>query len=144
MVPRRLVAVFALLIAGLIGIGVTAAVKRTDDADRIASPRATASPEPDPSSDVPTDEPSPVESPPSDLPSPTDLPSPADTATPAASPSPGSSGSGSGSGSGSSGGSQAPGPGAPSTPETGPVTAVLFVGAFSAVCAIAVQRRYFR
>ena len=138
MVPRRLLVVLALMVVGLLGVGVTAAVKRSgDDGATVAAPRASASPteqpQPEPTLGEPTDLPSPEASPvlPSEAPSPT---------------TPGSTGSGSGTGSGSSSGgsNQALGPGAPSTPETGPVTAVLFLGALSALSAIAVHRRYFR
>ncbi|HVF19516.1 MAG TPA: hypothetical protein VNA14_04655 [Mycobacteriales bacterium] len=138
MVPRRLLVALALLVVGLLGVGVTAAVKRKADNDaRVASPQVTASSQPsaEPTFGEPTDQPSAE-------PSPSDLPSlePSPSATPA----PGSTGSGSGSGSGSGGSNQALGPGAPSTPETGPVTAVLFVGAFSAIAATMVHRRFFR
>ena len=140
MVPRRLLVVLALLVIGVLGIGVTTAVKRSgDDRNQVASPDVTSSPEPEPEpeptfssepTDLPTVEPSPVV--------PTEAPSPT------VSPTSGTSGSGSGSGSSSGGSNQALGPGAPSTPETGPVAAVMIVGALSAMGAVVVRRRYFR
>jgi len=136
-VPRRLIAVLTLLVVGLLGVGVTAAVRRSnDDAGTSAAPRVSASPTDDATTEpLPTDAPSAEPAVPSESPA----------AVPSVAPSPASTGSGgSGSGSGSGGSPQALGPRAPSMPETGPVTAVLFVGAISAMSAVFVHRRFFR
>ncbi|HVE63858.1 MAG TPA: hypothetical protein VNB94_08675 [Mycobacteriales bacterium] len=146
MAPRRLLAVLALLVVGLLGVGVTAAVRRTNDnAAATASPRVTSSPTEDATAEPLPSDPA-TEAP---VPAETAVPLPAATPTSAATPAAGGTGgpaggSGSGSSSGAGGSSQALGPPAPAMPQTGPVTAVLFVAAISAFLAIVVHRRFFR
>lgn len=117
--PRRLIAVLALFVAGVLGVGVTTAFVRSGDAPGgKAAPLPAPSVSPDTATPDPTPDPLPTDEP-------TSLPTPEPTV------------GADGSGQGTTGGTAAP-PDAPITPNTGsgpvvPALALLLLGAAVAV-----------